>query len=323
MAEHYAGIDVGGTNMQIGVVDAAGKLVGRARDKTAPDEGVGAVVARMANGIDLACEAAGITRDRLTGIGVGAPSPIDLTKRIAVNALNLGWINVPLADLVEDAVGHGVPVTLDNDVNVAVWGEYVLGAAKDARHVMGIWAGTGIGGGLVLDGKLFDGATGMASEIGHIVVDAAGAPDSRTLEQHAARSSVERAVRHGLNTNMPSCVLQLADTSNPDDVFIHHIIEAARDHQDPLCLDAVSHAAEMIGIASGNMVTMLSLDCIVLGGGLTEVGGDWFLHLVQKAYDHWVFGPFRETCVIKTTELCDNAGLLGAAMLARKRRAHA
>lgn len=310
------GVDLGGTNMQIGVVDAGHRILGQARLKTQAEQGVDGVIERLCAGIETACAGAGLKTSDLGGVGIGAPSPIDASCRIILNAVNLRWRDVPLADLVSRRL-VSVPSTLDNDVNVAVWGECVLGAGRGHRNVLGVWVGTGVGGGLVLDGRLHHGTFGTAGEIGHVIMLPEGGPASEKLEDHAARSAMERRAAHLLRANERSSLRDMVE-GKADDVRIRHIARGVEEG-DPLAQRLADHSARMVGIAAANAATLLSLDCVILGGGGAEALGEWYLARVRRAFDEVVFPEELRQCAIVTTQLRDDAGLLGAALLARER----
>jgi len=313
---HVVGVDLGGTNMQIGVVDGDNRIVGQARLKTQSTDGVDAVIDRLCEGIESACVGAGVKSRDLGGVGIGAPSPIDAACRIILNAVNLRWRNVPLADLVMSRLG-GVATTLDNDVNVAVWGECVLGAGRGYRNVLGVWVGTGVGGGLVLDGRLHHGTFGTAGEIGHLIMLPGGGPASEKLEDHASRSAMERRATHLLRANEPSMMREMVE-GDFEQIRMRHVAEAIR-QGDAIAVRLGRHSARMVAIAAANAATLLSLDCVILGGGGAESLGDWYVQEVRRTFDDVVFPDTLRQCAIVPTQLRDNAGLLGAALLARQR----
>jgi len=315
-AAHVVGVDLGGTNMQIGVVADDNLIVGQARGKTHADEGVEAVIDRLCDAIQSACKDAGVKPGDLAGVGIGAPSPIDSTCRIVIDAVNLHWRDVPLADFVSKRLG-GIPTTLDNDVNVAVWGEYLLGAGRGFRNVLGVWIGTGIGGGLVVDGQLHHGTYGTAGEIGQGVILPNGGPASEKLEDHAARSAMERRAVHLLRANEPSIMRDMVN-GEVEQIRMRHIADAVQ-QGDALALRIAQHSARMVAIATANSATLLSLDCVILGGGGAETLGDWYTQQVRRVFDKTVFPDTLRQCAIVTTQLRENAGLLGAALLARQR----
>lgn len=154
--DHWIGFDLGGTKMLAVVFDAKFKPIGRSRKKTKGNEGMQAGLKRINNVIEEAITSAGLDADDINGLGIGCPGPLDLKKKMIHEAPNLGWKNVPVGESVEEAFGF--PVTVANDVDAGVFGEYMFGAGKGSRCVVGIFPGTGIGGGCVYDGKLIRGA---------------------------------------------------------------------------------------------------------------------------------------------------------------------
>ena len=202
------GIDLGGTNMQIGVVDSAAKIRGTSRKKTRADEGSAAVIDRLVRSVQEACEDAGITTRQLKAIGIGAPGAVDPVSGIVLEAVNLNWTNYRLASVLTAKLK--VPVFLDNDVNVAVLGEQRLGAAKGAQDLLGVWVGTGIGGGLILNGQLYYGGFKTAGEIGHTWLYPGNPPGSRTLENNCSRSNVVQRLSRLIASNRKSILPKLA-----------------------------------------------------------------------------------------------------------------
>jgi len=188
-----AGIDLGGTNMQIGVVDGDGAVIGRSRKKTQALEGRAKVIERIVEGANNACEQAGLTLKQTAGLGIGAPGAIDPHRGVVLEAVNLRWNDVALADILGDKLG--IPVIVDNDVNVAIYGEWKMGAGRGVNDMLGVWIGTGIGGGLILNDRLYEGALFTAGEIGHTIFYPGAPLGSRSLEENCSRTAVaERLV---------------------------------------------------------------------------------------------------------------------------------
>ncbi|MDX2114024.1 MAG: ROK family protein [Planctomycetota bacterium] len=309
------GVDLGGTNMQIGVVDAQGAIRGRYKLKTKADKGGDAIVERMAEGIHDACSQAGVKPHDLAGVGVGAPGAIDMATGVVLEAPNLRWNHFPLADKLSREVA-GRPVLIDNDVNVAVYGENKLGAARGARDLVGIWIGTGIGGGLVLNGSLYYGSLGTAGEIGQTVL-LPGAPlGFRTLEQVCSRKHVVGRLMKLIEANNPSLLTSIVDRG--DDVGASAVAEAYR-RGDELVTSVMDEVAQFLGVAAANAVTLLSLRMVVLGGGIAEAFGQPLADRVAEAMKPLVFPRQLRDCKVVCTQLADDAGLLGAAMLAQER----
>ena len=288
------GIDLSATNLQFGVVDGDNAIIGRAQAKTEVSRGQDHVIANVCRGVREACDAAGVALDRIGAIGVAAAGAIDMPRGVVLTAPNLHWKDMPLRDILARELGR--PVTVDNDVNGAVWGEYKLGAARGRHDVLGVWVGTGIGGGLVLDGSLHRGDFFTAGEIGNTVIDPAGEPGQRTVEDLCSRTAMKRVLGATITTA--------------------EIAEAYAD-DDPATCEVVNQSADLLGIAIANWVTVLSLGTVVLGGGMTEALGEPYLARIRESFDRDVFPDELRACELLMTALRADAGLLGAALLAR------
>lgn len=315
------GIDLGGTNIQVGVVrtDGSGKakdvVLSRAKKKTKADQGLAAILDRLIEGITEACTEARITPADIAAVGIGAPGVVDTDDGVVIEAVNLRWNDVPLAKLLSDRLR--VPVFAENDVNVALWGEHAHGSAKGADDCLGIWMGTGVGGALVLGGRLYSGHWRSAGEIGHTVILPGNPPGSRTLEQNCSRSAVVDAMVRLIRSNRKSVLTELCggDFSK----VRSRTIARAYELEDELTIEVVEHTAQLVGIAAANMVTVLSLPLIVLGGGLTESLGQPFVSLVQKSLVRHAFPDKCKKAKVVASELEDDAGVVGAAMIAADR----
>ena len=323
------GIDLGGTHYQIGIVDHDGNILGRSRGKTAEHgdpQNADEVVKRLAMGIDRAGQNANISLNNIQAIGIGAPSPIDPTFQIALHAVNLGWKNYPLAERLQHELSHNlnhpIPVTLDNDVNCAVWGEFILGAGRKNTSILGLWIGTGIGGGLVFNNQLFHGSRGTAGEIGRAVLYPDRNTDSWVYEDWASRKSIEQRIRNAIRQGEQSILSDKILTKNEHQtnstISSAEIASAVREN-DPLTIKIVKHSARMTGIMAANACTLLSLDAIVIGGGIAEEMGETYTAWMRKSFNEAVFPTELRDCEIKVTQLRENAGLLGAALLAQER----
>ena len=319
----FVGIDLGGTNMQIGVVSPDLKIVGQAKKKTRADEGQDAVIDRIVEGTVEACTNAGIAPASIGGLGLGAPGVIDPEKGVVAEAVNLRWNNVPLADLLAKRLK--CDVVIDNDVNAAVYGENKVGAGKGAKDMLGIWIGTGIGGGLILNGRLHYGHFHSAGEIGHTILFPFHPLGSRTLENNASRTNLSNRIVKLINSNSKSKLTsELGNDPNKwtGEVKSKLIAKHYRggEREDELVVRVVDDAAEMIAIAAANAVTLLSLECVVLGGGLTEACGKPFVERVARHVKDLVFPRAAQQCDVVASKLEDNAGVFGAAMLAIERQ---
>jgi glucokinase len=309
------GIDLGGTNVQIGVVGTERKVIGSAKRKTKPDEGRDAVISRIVDGIEEACTQAKLRVSDLSGVGIGAPGAIDPDSGVVLEAVNLRWNEVPLAKLLSDKVK--APVFVDNDVNAAVYGENKLGAGENARDLLGVWLGTGIGGGLILNGSLYYGTFMTAGEIGHTILFPGIPLGSRSLEHNCSRTAVVDRIIRLIKSNRKSVIPSLVD-GDLDEVKSKTVAKAYQ-MGDELTIQVVDHAADLIGIGIANMVTMLSLGRVVLGGGLTEALGEPLVDRVKKSVRANVFPEKCKQVKVVGTKLLDDAGVLGAALIAWER----
>ncbi|MHC4833290.1 MAG: ROK family protein [Planctomycetota bacterium] len=313
-AEFIVGIDLGGTKMHVGIVDREDRIVGECRRKTRGDGGLDMVLDRMVEAVDRACDDAGIDFDRVAAVGVGAPSAIDHPRGVALRAVNLGWTDVPLRTLLEKRLDR--PVALDNDVNVAAWGESRLGAGRGVSTMLGVWVGTGIGGGLVLDGVLHRGHFFTAGEIGQMVIAASAPPGQRTVEEVCSRTGMVNALRGLVGRDEDSPLARRLHDAKRSHVGSSLLAESYRARH-PAVRSVVDHAADRLGLVLANLATVLSPEAIVLGGGVTEALGETWIELVRTPFRRWVFPDSMRRCRIEASTLGDHAGVLGAALQAR------
>lgn len=311
----FVGIDLGGTNMQIGVVDHSNAIIGTCRKKTQAEDGQEKVLDRIVKGIEGACLEAAVAVKDLAGVGIGAPSPIDTTTGMVLDAVNLGWKNVPLADILHDRLG--VRVAVDNDVNAAVYGEWKLGAGQGVDDLLGIWVGTGVGGGLVLSGRLYDGGFRTAGEIGHCILFPGAPLGNRNVENFCSRTNVVKRIEMLIKSNHKSSLLDMAEGDLSK--VKSKLIARAYDEGDDLTREVVDESAHLLGIAAANAVTLLSLPRVIMGGGLTEAIGEPFVKKVRQSCRHYAFPDRCKEVDVLASTLEDNAGLLGAALIARER----
>lgn len=308
------GIDVGGTNMQFGVVDAHNAIIGRAAARTEPAEGLDHVLDSIVAGVEAACRAAGLTPEDIAAVGVVAAGAMDIPNGIVLIAPNLDWHDVPLRDLLQQRIGR--PVVLDNDVNGATWGEYHLGAGDGRGDALGVWVGTGVGGGLVLGGRLHTGDFFTAGEIGHTVIEPSGPPNRRTVEDLCSRTGIRNVVGERLADHPDSIIHEL--TAGDMSRLGTDQIKAACEADDELTVNVIHRAADLLGVAIANWVTMLSLRTVFIGGGITEALGEPYLDRIRASFLDDVFPDRCRDCRLLMTKLAADSGLLGAALLARQ-----
>jgi glucokinase len=311
----YLGVDLGGTNIQAGVVNLRGKVLAKAKKKTKADGGTEKIIDRVIDTCNDALEEAGLSIKDIEALGIGAPGAVESNAGVVLEAVNLRWNNYPLAKALKAKMN--LPVVVNNDVNVGAWGEYQAGAGKKQDNMMAVFIGTGIGGGLILNGKLYEGTFGTAGEIGHIVLRSDAPLGRRTLENLASRTAIVNLVSNLIKANHPSIITKLCD-GNLGNIRSKMLKQAVEENDELVCR-VIKDACHYIGVAIASMVTMLSLPCVVLGGGLTEAFGPKIIEWTRKSFDDTVFPNKLRSCKIVEAGLGDNAGLVGAALLAADR----
>jgi glucokinase len=309
------GIDIGGTNLVVGsVAEDGSRIVATASEPTRAEAGATDVLERLVGLADRAIVATrkDVPGAEILGVGVGAPGPLDTKRGIVLLTPNLGWVNLPLRQIMHDRLG--LPATLDNDANCAVLGEWWVGAARGARHAIGITIGTGIGGGLILDGKLYHGASDVAGEIGHTTIDTEGrrckCGNYGCLEAYASGPNIAlRAVEEieaGAVSRLPSLVG--GDLSK---VTAQTVYQAAQDGDD-LALEVVNDTARFLGVGIGNLLNVFNPEAVVVCGGVTLAGDHLFVPL-RREVARRAFKPAVSACRIVPGELAGTAGVYGAA----------
>lgn len=312
------GVDVGGTKIQSAAMRAK-KVVGSARMAT-PLTGAEDVSEAIGDAVTKALADAGAQLSDLTAVGIGAPGTIDSEAGTVSSSPNLpgfqGLEAVPLGAMVSQALG-GVPVKLDNDVRVAILGEWNRGAGRGYRHLLGVWVGTGVGGGLVLDGALYEGQ-GAAGEIGHMIVKPGGrvCSDGRRghLEAYAGRGQMEAHARHlvkeGHKTELFDIMERKGRTRLSSGVWA-----AALEKKDKMAVELVDDAVRALAVALASVQNLLALEAIVIGGGLGDRLAPPFVERIREEMQPLLFVPDHPPTLL-SSEFGDLAGAVGAAVLA-------
>jgi len=316
--QNWIGFDLGGTKMLATVFDSKFKKLGKARKKTKGRDGMDAGLKRINNVIEEALEDAEISADQISGLGIGCPGPLDLKKRRIRTAPNLGWDDVPVAESIEKKFGF--PVKIANDVDAGVFGEYSFGAGKKARCVFGIFPGTGIGGGCVYEGKLFRGSNCTCMEIGHIPMlpngRLDGAGNSGTLEALASRLSIASDAAGAAYRGQAPHLLEEAGTNLSD--IRSGALSASVKNGDKAVEKIIEKACDHLASSVVTIVHLLAPDVIVFGGGLIEAMPKVMLPRIEKSARKRVLPSMRDVFEIKEAELGDDAGVMGAAALAKQ-----
>jgi glucokinase len=322
MAEQCViGFDMGGTKMIAAVVDASSRIVGRARERTGAEDGPEAVYERVVAAIRGALEKA--RKPRIKAIGIAAPGPLDRRRGIILETPNMGLRKFPIADRLGRE--FGVPIVLENDVNAGVYGEYKAGAARGYRNAVGIFIGTGIGGGLVLDGRLYIGATGNAGEIGHMIIQTDGAlcgcGQHGCVEALASRTAIAKDVAALAGSGASQFVRDEVGTDLK--AIRSGVLAGAIAKGDRRVRGVVERAAHFVGIAMANCANLLGPEVIVLGGGLLEKIGPLFLKEAERSMREHAMESVISGVKVVLASLGDDAVPIGVATLARETRARA
>ena len=316
--QYTLGIDMGGTKILAGVVDQSGNILGQAKRKTQAEQSPEAVMDRIVQTAYEALAQAGVGIEAADQVGVGAPGPLDPVQGVILEAPNLGWKNVRIKDYLEAKFGK--PCHIYNDVNAGTWGEYILGAGRGSQNCVGVFVGTGIGGGLVFNGVLFEGSGHLAGEIGHLHVrlkgPRCGCGKHGCLETFASRTAVARMIRRAQKRGLKTSVNDLVKDKNAQ--IRSGAIKKAFAQGDPVVKKAVEKAAAFLGIGLASVANLLNPDRFVLGGGLVEALGEPYIALVRRRFEARAFPSVVKSAQIVEATLGDNAGLLGAALLARQ-----
>ena len=314
----WVGFDLGGTKMLATVYDREFRPLGGKRRKTRSQTGMPPSLERVTQTIQKALEEATVDVTRLAGIGIGCPGPLDLDRGIILEAPNLGWIDAPVKQTLEQT--FGCPAYILNDVDAGVYGEYRFGAGRGARCVIGVFPGTGVGGGCVYEGRILRGRTGSCMEVGHIRMfpdgPLCGTGQPGTLEAQASRLAISAAAAQAAYRGQAPHLMKIAGTDLSD--IRSGALAASVAEGDTFVELIVRTAARHIGTAVANLVNLLAPDVVVLGGGLVEAMPELFREEVSTTARAQVLPSFRDVFSVAVAELGDDSATLGAAAWARE-----
>ncbi|MDW8207396.1 MAG: ROK family protein [Chloroherpetonaceae bacterium] len=325
-APYVIGIDLGGTNVRAAVVDRNERTLGRAENSSDARLGVQLTVARIAEAARNAARDAGVSMDQIGAVGIAVPGHIDVPNGIIRWAPNFGtfeddrfvpYKNVPLRTLVEQELGTAM--VMDNDANVAALGEYRYGAGRGTRHLVMFTLGTGIGGGVIVDGEVLRGATGGAAEIGHIII-AAGVFSSYNgahgrLETLAGRDAICERAALKMESGRDTLLWKYVDTTDAlQQVLTPKIIDDAAAAGDPLAIEILQETGFYVGLGIASMINVFNPEVVVIGGKISQ--SEVLFNTALRAAKANAIGSLFADARIVRAELGDNAGIMGAAELA-------
>jgi glucokinase len=302
------GLDIGGTKLAAGVVDAAGRVHSFGVESTRPDEGPEAGLGRLFElGRRVAAEA-GVEWERVGRVGIGSGGPLDAARGVLVAPPHLtGWRDVPIVAMAEDA--FRLPVVLENDATAAAAGEHRYGAGAGSRHMVYLTISTGVGGGIVIDGELYRGASGNGGELGHVTIDRSGRPcrgcgRAGCLEAYVSGTSiVERAREAGLEAATASDVAAAAKAG------------------DPIAVEVWDGTIDALACGLTSIVNLFEPERVVLGGGVVSGTGEQLIGPVRTRVRAEAMAPAGEAAQILKSALGEHVGVVGAAAIAYERAA--
>ena len=314
------GVDLGATNIEAAAV-RGGDILASKKKKTRAREGVDVVIERIGTTVRKVMDKMDAEAADFEALCIGAPGAVDIESGVVQSAPNLNWTNVALGDLLEEELG--MPILVDNDVNVGVLGEHVYGAGKGALDMVGIFVGTGIGGGLVLNGTPHYGWRGVAGEVGHVVVK----PNGREcgcgrygcVEAYASKTAMEAIIREEMEKGRSTQVFDIMEEKGKEKLT-SSVIEASLEAGDLLMEEAIQNAQYYLGLLTANLVNVLDPEVVVFGGGVVErLGQDFIDPIGQTARQHYLQREGAEKIRLVPAALGDDAGPVGAAVIARRR----
>jgi glucokinase len=314
-----AGVDLGGTKIQTVVMDGRGNVLGQSRVPT-PSDGPKSIVTAIAQALGAAADEAGLATDSLVGVGVGAPGGIEPDAGVLINPPNLPGFDgeFPLGPELEQRLG--TRVQLGNDVSVATEAEFRLGAGKPYESILGVFWGTGVGGGLILGGKQWVGR-GSAGEIGHVVVKVGGdrCPCGRRgcMEAYAGRGAMEAKARQRQKKGEKTRLFDIMEKRGRERLT-SGIWARALAHEDKMAIDLIDQAIGALGAGVASCVNVLDVEAVIIGGGLGIRLGEPYAKRIAKAMDPHLFVNDHPPDITVAT-LGDLGGAMGAALLVKTR----
>ncbi len=309
---YYVGIDVGGTGVKAGVVDESGRIIAKATIKTAVEKGADAVMEDMAEVAGQAVEKAGLTMEEIEAIGIGIPGVLDPATGIVPFCTNLGWHQVPVIERMHELTGR--PIYVDNDATVAALAESVAGVSAGVKNSVFLTLGTGVGGGIVIDGKVYSGTHGVASELGHHITHMGGEKctcgNRGCWERYASATALIRMGKEAAAAHPESALAKFTDLTAKD------VVDSAK-AGDETALAVFDQYTEELALGMVNIINFLDPEIIAIGGGVSAAG-EFLLEPIRQKLKKYVFYKDLPYSEIKLATMGNDAGIVGAAMLGRK-----
>lgn len=313
--KHYLGVDLGGTNIAVGVVDENYRIIAKHCIPTQSGRPVNEIAEDLAAASKLVIDKAGLSISEFTSWGIGMPSCINPKTGLLVHSNNLGWKNIPILDTLGGLLG--LPIIIENDANCAALGEALAGAARDYRDVIVITLGTGVGGGLIVNGKIYAGADQMGAELGHTKMvyngELCSCGQKGCFEAYASATALVRQTQKAMQENPRSIMNELCD-GDLNKVTGRTAFDAAR-KADRTALKVVNLYAEYIACGLSTLIAIFRPEAIIIGGGISNEGSYLFNMINSKILEN-TFSAFEVGVPpVIPAQLGNDAGIIGAAML--------
>ena len=309
---YYIGIDLGGTNIAVGVVDSEGRIVAKAETPTLAQRPYQEVIRDMALCSRQAMKNANITEDEVASIGIGIPGVA--RDGVIIFCTNLGWHDIPMEAELRKYIDK--PIFMDNDATVAGWAEHQAGVSRGTNSSVFLTLGTGVGAGIVLNGKIWAGEHGAGSELGHVVLVAGGdlctCGKRGCTERYCSASAIIRMAKEACAKN-PENAIMTAAGGDPEKINAKIVIDAAK-AGDPVAVEVFDKYAHYLALAVNNIISFFDPDMIILGGGVSRAG-DFLLQAVKDRLPEYLFYPTLEQPALVLASLGNDAGIIGAALL--------
>lgn len=310
---YYLGIDLGGTKTEAAVVDKYGNILRAKRILTLGEDGQEKVLNRICSLIDKVIDEANLKSDEISGIGVGVPGAVNHSNGSIYFLTNLpGWTNFPIKDFFKSK--YNIPVTINNDANAAALAEYIFGSGIGVKHMIYLTVSTGIGGGLIVNGCLLNGAWGAAGEVGHMILDINGdecnCGNRGCWETISSGTAIAKKIINRIKAGEKSLVTELAPINN---IRAEHVFRA-REMGDKISIEVTDQAMDFLGLGVANLVNVINPEKVIIGGGIAKVG-DLLFARVRERVQKMAYGPASKV-QIHPAHLGSKTGVIGAAALA-------
>jgi len=317
MTEMMIGLDIGGTTVKIGILNGSGSIIEKWEIPTnTANKGI-SIVDDISNSVTSKLASLKIDKKTLIGIGVGAPGFIDIPTGFVYEAINIGWKNFDLGGLLKER--FHLPVFINNDANVAVLGENWKGAGNQSRNLIAVTLGTGVGGGIIANGKILDGVNGTAGEIGHITVEPGGYRCNcglrGCLETIASATGI---VRQAMDKIAEYPKSDLAEFYKEEESLTTKDVFELAGKGDHLCEQILNRTADVLGSVIANTGLIINPSMVLIGGGVSKAGKP-LLDLINKAFVNYALPRVSDVCEMKIAELGNDAGIIGAAFLVKQK----